>query len=262
MATLATISHFNLSAIDAINSTTREFRVSYLPSSLYVYTGTLANYTVIDNQVYNGSASSINGTTLIRRFPSTTIGTISIASFIYMMISLITIAIMVPPSLSFIRAITAQDTFRYSPAATMTDREFRRLLLPHYPDAPPPSYAETVPRKQGADVTPADLQECRKLIRAKYKLDVSIYNHRDVLAVNRYIVDDMRRRSAGASVDIRRTIMGWMDAKAQWSGEEWKMVVEIWKNIQGLVENPDGDLKNENMGETIEITEIGGRWTK
>lgn len=259
MAILATISHLNLSAIDAINSTTREFRVSHLPSSLYVYTGTLPNYTVIDNQVYNGSASSINGTTLIQRFPSTTIGTISIVSFIYMMISLITIVIMVPPSLSFIRAVTAQDKFRYSPASTMTDREFRRLLLPHYPDAPPPSYAETVPRKQGAVVTPGDLQECRKLIRAKYKLDVSIYNHRDVLAVNRYIVDDMRRRSAGALVDIRGTIMGWMDVRAQWSEEEWEMVVEIWENIQGLVENPDGGLRNENMGDTIEMTEMGGK---
>lgn len=96
-------------------------------------------------------------------------------------------------------------------------------------------------------MAPGDLQECRKLIRAKYKLDVSIYNHRDVFAVNRYIVDDMRRKSAGALVDIKETIEGCVDMRAQWSDDEWKMVEEIWQIIQGLVENPEGGVRDENM---------------
>jgi len=50
-------------------------------------------------------------------------------------------------------------------------------------------------------------------------------------------MDDKKRQSAGALVDIQRTVKGWVEAKAQWSPEEWEMVLMIYQRIQALVQN-------------------------
>jgi len=157
---------------------------------------------------------------------------------------------MAPRSLAWILAVTGQKALWYgapSPTSFLSESEFNRLILEYYPPAPQPSYAETVARKPGGAVTSQDLRECRELIRSKYALDTSIYNHRDVHRANRHIVDDMARRSAGALDDIHRTVIGWTRAHDQWSPDEWAKVVEIHARIQWLVNRSNRGQGNGQM---------------
>jgi hypothetical protein len=108
---------------------------------------------------------------------------------------------------------------------------------PHWSRLFSDSYAEKVLRRPGGAVTSQDLRECRELIRSKYALDAWVYNARDIRAHNRDIMDDKKRQSAGALVDIQRTVKGWVEARAQWSPEEWEMVLRIYQRIQAVVQN-------------------------
>jgi hypothetical protein len=210
-----------------------------------VFNSSVPNNTVINGQVYNGSA--INGTTVIVRFPSTNLGNISMISFIYMIISVGIIGLMAFPFVQWIQKLTSHISSRgrlKNPqplqAFFLSENRFERRLREIYPtrnQQPQHSYAEKVPRKPGGTVTSQDLRECRELIRSKYALDVWVYNARGARVQNRPIVDEKRRQSAGALVDIQRVVKGWVEAEAQWSTEERKMVQAIYKRIQELVQN-------------------------
>lgn len=179
---------------------------------------------------------------------STTVGSVSTISFIYLMMSALIILIMAriipimaPETVAWVRAVTGSHHLSGS-SSDLSEREFEKRLLRHYPGPrkipPLPSYVETVSRggRPGALVTSQDLRECRELIRAKYALDVSTFNLRDVHYLNQPIVDDMKRRSAAALVDVRRIVRGWVDAKDQWTEGEWRQVQEINRRIQSLVD--------------------------
>jgi hypothetical protein len=233
-----------VSPIDAVNSTTGEWRVDPLPSNITVFNSSVPNNITINGQVYNGSA--INGTTIIVRFPSTNLGSISMVSFIYMVMSLLIIGVMAFPFILWIKDVTGHISSRSQISnsrprqpAFLSERRFERRLRRAYPslDQPPQeSYAEKVPRKPGGTVTSQDLRECRELIRSKYALDVFIHNARHARAQNMDIVDATRRQSAGALVDIQRTVKGWVEADAGWSPEEREMVQMIYDRIQALVQ--------------------------
>jgi hypothetical protein len=234
-----------LSPIEAVNLTTGEWRVEPLPSNLTVFNSSIPDNTTINGQIYNGSA--INGTTVIVRFPSTNIGSISMIPFIYMIISVGIIGLNAIPFVLWIRDLTGHISSRSRISNSqplrpffLSKREFERRLHQIYPTfAQPPqdSYAEKEVRRPGGTVTSQDLRECRELIRSKYALDAWVYNARDIRAHNRDIMDDRKRRSAGALVDIQRTVKGWVEAEAQWSPEEWEMVQRIYRRIQAVVEN-------------------------
>jgi hypothetical protein len=197
-------------ALSAVSATTWQWGVSSLPSDISV--------------------------DLVQ---STTVGSVSTISFIYLMMSALIILIMAP-----IILIMAPKTVAWvrGSSSDLSEREFEKRLLRHYPGPrkipPLPSYVETVSRggRPGALVTSQDLRECRELIRAKYALDVSTFNLRDVHYLNQPIVDDMKRRSAAALVDVRRIVRGWVDAKDQWTEGEWRQVEEINRRIQSLVD--------------------------
>jgi hypothetical protein len=72
------------------------------------------------------------------------------------------------------------------------------------------------------------------LIRTKFQLDLKAYDLRDARAVDRPIVEDMKRRSEGAMAEIRRITAGWNAARRQWSAEEWDVVREIHEVVQAL----------------------------
>lgn len=229
-----------LSPVEAVNLTTGEWRVEPLPSNLTVFNSSVPVNTTINGQVYNGSA--INGTTIIVRFPSTNIGSISMISFIYMIISVGIIGLNVIPFIQWTKELTSRGRISNSQPlkpSPLSERRFERRLHQIYPTFQPPqdSYAEKVLRRPGGTVTSQDLRECRELIRSKYALDVWVYNARDARAHNRDIMDDKKRQSAGALVDIQRTVKGWVEAKDQWLPEEWEMVLMIYQRIQALVQN-------------------------
>ena len=94
------------------------------------------------------------------------------------------------------------------------------------------SFDETVVRNSGTQAQ--DVRECGVLIRTKFRLDLKVYNLRHARAVDRPIVDDMRNKSEGAVVDIRRVTAGWNAARREWSEEEWEIVREIHKVAQTL----------------------------
>jgi hypothetical protein len=218
---LSTIDIADLSPLDAVNATTGEWGLEPLPSGLYTDDG----------------SNPSDDPNLIELVQSPTVGSISTVSFIYLIMSILIILIMVRPSIHWIRAVMGSGTHHSSP-----ERQFRKQLMRHYPPPPksPPlrSYAETVAREPGRTITPQDLRECRELIREKYELDVEKYNLRDVHDLNRPILDDKIKRSAGALVDIKRIVKGWVEAKEQWSETEWRQVEEINRRIQSLVDRP------------------------
>jgi hypothetical protein len=234
-----------LSPIGAVNSTTGQWRVDPLPSNLTVFNSSVPDNITINGQLYNGSA--INGTTIIVRFPSTNLGSISMASFIYMVMSLAIIGLMAFPFVQWVKDATSHissrgqiNSSRRLQRSFLSERKFERRLRLAYPNLdqqPQASYAERVPRKPGGTVTSQDLRECRELIRSKYALDVFIHNSRHVRGQNRDIIDDKRRQSAGALVDIQRTVRGWVEADARWSPEELVMVQMIYDRIQALVQS-------------------------
>lgn len=221
---LSTIGSSGLSPLDAVEATTGDWGLEPLPSGLYAH---------------NGSANS-NDSHLIELVQSPTVGSISTVSFIYLIMSILIILIMLQPSVDWVCAVMGSSTHHSS--SELSEREFRKQIRRRYPPPPrsPPlrSYAETVVREPGRAITSQDLRECRELIREKYALDVEKYNLRDVNDLNRHILDDKIRRSAGALVDITRIVKGWVEAKEQWSEAEWRQVEEINRRIQSLVDSP------------------------
>lgn len=221
---LSTIDSSGLSPLDAVKATTGEWGLEPLPSGLYAQ---------------NGSANS-DDPNLIELVQSPTVGSISTVSFIYLIMSILIILIMLRPSIDWVWAVTGSSTHHSS--SELSERQLRKQIMRHYPPPPksPPlrSYAETVAREPGRAITSQDLRECRELIRETYALDVEKYNLRDVHDLNRHILDDKIRRSAGALVDIKRIVKGWVEAKEQWLEAEWRQVEEINRRIQSLVDSP------------------------
>jgi len=233
-----------LSLLAVVNATTESWGVEPLPANVAYINGTLTNGTILGGCVYNGTTwngTCFNNTVIVQRVQSDNVGSVSLISFIYMIMSLLIIIAMIPGLIDFIKAVTGHP-HPYQPnvsTSTFTERDLKKHLLRHYPpdpEIPPlPSYLEVVHQKPGDKISAQKLRECRELIRAKYALDVEAYSLRDVHYLNQHIVDDKKRRSKGALEDIKRTIEEWTAVKDQWSPEEWKQVEMICKRIQILL---------------------------
>jgi hypothetical protein len=220
-----------LSAILAVNLTTSDWGFEPLPSNVTAINGTVPqNGTFINGDFQNKTI--INGTYLIERTTPQNIGSVSLVSFIYMVMSLVIILLAAPDSIKWIKAANGERTTSSTLSIT-NERNFNAWVQKRYPQtpkiAPADSYAETVARVPDQAFTSKDLQDCIDLIRAKYSLDVQTHNLKDIYAANRPIVDDMRRQAAGALVDLKRMVEGWMAAgQENWSQEEWRLINEIY----------------------------------
>ncbi|KAF4631943.1 hypothetical protein G7Y89_g6187 [Cudoniella acicularis] len=225
-----------LLAVTLVNSTTEEWGLDPLPAANITFiNGTLTNGTLINGKVFNGTI--INGTTIVERTQPTTIGTVPLVSFIYMIMSILIIIFMTPKSIQWAKA-AAGEPHRYAPdlrPGFLSHQEFVKRLHDRYPGEPAtpplPSYAETVLRDKSKPIGSEELRECRDLIRAKFALDVEAYNLRDVPASAQYIVAEKRARSRGALEDIRKRVVGWKAARSQWSDDEWHYIEAIDRGL-------------------------------
>lgn len=230
-----------LSPIDAINSSTFDWGLQSLPTNLTIFNSSVPNNTYINGQLYNGS--DINGTTVVVRFPSTTVGTISTTAFVYLIISLTILMLMIWPLVVWLRALLdlESSTYRnrlppvFSQNHSVSERQFGRRLRRLYEQLPQRSYVEVVPPGPQDRITPQDLRDCRELIRSRYRLDIMIYNASEVH--DQSVVDEQRRQAAGALADLHQMIQGWVDGRDRWQPEEWAMVEEIHGRIQRIVQS-------------------------
>jgi len=226
------------SAVDAENATTEAWRFDPFPANLTFVNGTLKNGTLINGNVYNGSA--INGTTIIERYVLASIGSIQLASFIYLMVSMVVIFAMIPGFIKWIQAASGNH-HRFEPTVSTPEypeKIFTKQLMEYYPPRPgtnpPPSYAEAVNHTPSGSVTPEELRKCRQLLRAKYSLDCQIINLKHVFESDRHIVETATRQSQGAYSDLQRMVAGWVNARNQWSAEEFRLVTKISNRITNM----------------------------
>jgi hypothetical protein len=230
MSAPGSLQNVSFSAGDAVNATTEAWRFEPLKSNFTFANGTLEG-------AINGT---INGTTIINTLSSTTVGSIQLASFIYIIMSVVIIVMLLPCSVKWIQAASGGG-HRFVPLVAMPEfpeRIFKSQLRRYYPplpDAKPiDSYAEAVDHTPTGVVTPEELRKCRKLLRGKYSLDCQIFNLRHVYEPNRHIVENMKRRSDGACSDLHRMVSGWKQARDQWSAEERKLLTEISERISSI----------------------------
>ncbi|KAN0073480.1 hypothetical protein V8E54_008700 [Elaphomyces granulatus] len=229
-----------LSPIDAINSSTFDWGLQSLPTNLTIFNSSVPNNTYINGQLYNGS--DINGTTVVVRFPSTTVGTLGTTAFVYLIMSLTILMLIILPLVGWLRALLdlESSTYRnrlppvFSQNPSVSERQFGRRLRRLYERLLQRSYVEVVPPGPHDRITPQELRDCRELIRSRYKLDIMIYNASEVY--DQHAVDEQRRQAAGALADLHQMIQGWMDG-SDWQPEEWAMVEEIHGRIQRIVQN-------------------------
>lgn len=145
---------------------------------------------------------------------------------------------MIPESLEWVRSVSGKPS-KWEPgigASGLTPRKFEKQLKRPYSVVDQAlqslSQAETVYRNAGTESR--DIRECQELIRAKFGLDIEVYNLRDARRVDRHIVEDKKRRSEGALKDVKKITQGWRAARNQWSEEEYKLVVQIQETVQRL----------------------------
>jgi len=164
-------------------------------------------------------------------------------SFIYMIMTFVVSLLMAITVIGWIQATVGKRLDKYqfflptSPDA-LTEAQFNQQLRRYYPPAPKKtplsSYAEPVLGHPNGHCTSQGLREFRELIRKKYALDVEVWNSRFAHEANMPIVDDMKRRSRGATFDMLKSAKRWMDARGEWSIEEWDQVEEINRRIHEL----------------------------
>jgi hypothetical protein len=219
----------NLLPIQYVNLTTWEWRVNPLPSNINVYDA--------------GNAQNTPGYYAVERAQPSMIGSLSLVSFIYMIMTFLVIIIMASTVVGWIQAAVGQRPYEYTfflPTSTgaLTEREFNRRLRKHYPSAPRhtplPSYAETAVKYPHIDCSSQGLREFRDLIRKKYAMDVQVWNSRFVSDHDQPRVDDIKRRSRGATSDMLEAVQRWVSSRSEWSADEYQQVQEIYYRIQEL----------------------------
>ena len=70
--------------------------------------------------------------------------------------------------------------------------------------------------------------------RKKYAMDVQVWNSRFVSDHDQPRVDDIKRRSRGATSDMLEAVQRWASSRSEWSADEYQQVQEIYDRIQEL----------------------------
>ena len=232
---MSDLKNVSLSGGREVNAMAKQWGFERLPSNLTFVNGSLED-------AVNGT---INGTTIVEILSTTNVGSISLTSFIYIIISCLVFVMMVPGSVRWIRAARTQH-HRFIPSVTRADfpeRQFLQQVRRHYPAAPAvrpvSSYAEAVDHIPSGLVSAEELRKGRALLRAKYALECDVLNYRHVFQANQHIVDKKRRQADGAQHELGRLVYHWLQARHQWSAEEWELVVKISQMIPHVeVEQP------------------------
>jgi hypothetical protein len=80
-------------------------------------------------------------------------------------------------------------------------------------------------------VSPETLMELRELLRARYQLDVEIWNLRKVRRPDRPIVQAKMAKSDALLEKIRIIVKAWDGTESSWTPHEWKQAQEIQTRI-------------------------------
>jgi hypothetical protein len=222
------------------NSSADEWGFEALPSNVTFVNATM-NGTIVNGRLSNGSDSSImsNDTTIVHTLNSNNIGSVSLISFIYIIMSCVIILAMLPSGLLLIRTATkSQGSHGSATHSTYTERMFKRDLQECYPEAPPktlkPSYPELLDEKTNGQNPHIDIEWCKTLLRGKYSLDLQALSLQHVRKEDRRVVESMEARSAGAVQELHVIAEKWMEARDQWTAEEWVLVQKICQRISAI----------------------------
>src|ERR1700761_118019 len=92
--------------INSINATTPTWRLIPFPAQWIFINGTLPNNTIVNGHQFNGSASSLNNIVVVRWREVSSIGTLPLTSFVYLIISVaVVLALLILPNFQYIARI-------------------------------------------------------------------------------------------------------------------------------------------------------------
>ncbi|KAH6719429.1 hypothetical protein BKA61DRAFT_731866 [Leptodontidium sp. MPI-SDFR-AT-0119] len=184
---------------------------------------------------------SSNSTTFktVTRLSSKSVGSVPLLSFIYLVMSMAIVAVMFRPVSKWALGHHHSKATPYEPPLAptrLTEKQFARQLRAIYRQNGTgvwvSSETETVDKTGGTGSR--DVRRCAELIRAKFGLDVEVWNLRDVTRANVPVRLEKERQSEGAMMDLKGIVNGWVDKRGSWSEEEWKIVEEIGERVGRL----------------------------
>ncbi|KAG4436976.1 hypothetical protein IFR05_007546 [Cadophora sp. M221] len=183
--------------------------------------------------------SNLTSFKTVTRMNSKNIGSVPLLSFIYLVMSMVIVAIMYRPVSKWALGLHHAKATPYEPtlsSARLTEKQFAQQLKAIYRQTGTgvwvSSETETVNKTDGTGSQ--DVRRCAELIRAKFGLDLEVWNLRDVTRSNVPVRLEKERQSEGAMTDLKSIVNGWVDKRANWSEEEWKVVEEIGERVGRL----------------------------
>ncbi|KAH7330477.1 hypothetical protein BKA65DRAFT_509470 [Rhexocercosporidium sp. MPI-PUGE-AT-0058] len=181
----------------------------------------------------------------VTRMNSTNVGSVPLMSFIYLLMSIVIVAVMFEQVSQWALGLHHSNATPYKStlsSSNLTEKQFARQLKALYRHNEKgiwvSSETETVDKIGGTGSR--DIRRCAELIRAKFGLDIDVYNLRDVTRANIPVKLEKERQSEGAMADLKTMVRGWVEKKANWSDEEWKIVEEIGERVARLRMRRDG----------------------
>ena len=204
-----------------------------LPNNVTFVNATM-NGTLINGRLYNTSDSSIffNGTTIIHTMDSNMIGSVSLFSFIYIIMSCVIIIGMLPNGIRIIRAaLRPTSAYGFAGRPKYTEAKFSGDMKSFYPEPPKnppqPSYPELVDKH-------ADVKWCKTLLRGKYTLDCQATSADYMPSRDVVVFDRLRARSEGAVQELHAMASTWMRERDRWTNDEWNLVTRICERLSTI----------------------------
>jgi hypothetical protein len=216
--------------IDSIDATAAFWRVSPLPDKDWYF--------------INGSLpedSDYGNATVFTWKPMTQLGSISVRSFVYLMISVVVILVLIfLPSCRHVAHLILGNDRRFGTDRTnsrISAHAFDRRLREIYPREPEgnamPSYPEQLFHQPGRDVSAGDVRECQSMLRQIYGLKINAFNARDVRRGNQEIVTGWKTQATSGLKDLKEIVDRW-GQNTNWSARERTKVEEIRRRILAI----------------------------
>ena len=223
--------------VDATNSSTYLWRVAPLSSSWVFVNGSLPT---------DADGLTEDTTIVFEWHDVSKFGILQLNTFIFLMITVgVIIFLLFTDNVRDIVLGLNGKKFNFAPNmrdASTNERAFGKTLETYYPPPPPqaplPSYTETVEKPHGAQVTSDEIRECQSIIRKVYSLKVDAYNARDAFAPSQPLVADMKRRANAGLAEIQSTVEEWASSRGQWTPQEWAKVGAIRERMRSIQPTP------------------------
>jgi hypothetical protein len=220
--------------VNSVNKSTSLWRVAPLSSSLVFVDASVSDDTWLDGLA--------DDSVVFKWHSISKLGALPLNTFIYLMITIgVIIFLVVTGNVENIILALNGKKFNYAPnqhEASTNEHAFLRWLRRNYPmpseEPPLPSYAETVEKPRGAQVTSEDIRDCQSIIRKIYSLKVDAYNAGNAYAANQPLVAEMKRKANAGLAEIQSTVEGWVADQNQWHPDEWEKVCDIRKRIRSI----------------------------